>query len=204
MDSSANILFLVSDPLDASISIDRDLAALQDGLRQIEAAVRFDTHVAEADAVQGYLERGDRPQYRALHYLGHGFKAEKESSGFLIFERKDGNADALDATRLAYTLSANEGEFKLAIISACHSESVAGALFAVGAEHVLAIEGDKTVYEAAAIAFCRRFYQSLLTGNSLAKACDAGRRAIVNDETMRSLGEAAISREIAKFHLRHG
>lgn len=201
MNQSANILLLLSDPLDAPVSIQRDLLALQDALRELDVAAVFETRVAEADAVHSHLSRGDRQPYSILHYLGHGYKPVGGQDGFLIFENRDGVADPLDVTRLAIALGGRDGEFKLAVVSACHSESVAQAMFAIGVQHVVAIEGEHSVYEAAAVAFCRRFYQSLLTGNSLDPAFDAGRRAIFTDETMRELGDRVTQAEAAKFKL---
>ncbi len=201
MNQPANILFLVSDPLDAAISIQRDLIALQDALRDLNVAAVFDIRAAEADSVQSHLARGDRRPYSALHYLGHGYKPPNQSDGRLIFEGRDGAADPLDVTRLAITLANHDREFKLAVVSACHSESVAQSFFAVGVEHVVAIEGEHSVYEAAAVAFCRRFYMSLLTGNSLDRAFDDGKRALFTDETMRRLGDQKTQAEVAKFKL---
>jgi CHAT domain len=138
---------------------------------------------AEADLVQEHLERGDRPQYSILHYLGHGYRAPQEQDGYLVFENRGGTVDYLDVARLGYVLVGRASEFKLAIISACQSESVAEAIFTIGVDFVIAIEGDQSVYEAAAVAFYRRFYQSLLTGNTLDQAFVAGQRAISIDET---------------------
>jgi hypothetical protein len=101
----AHILLLVSDPLDAAISIERDLTALQDALRDLDAAAVFETRAAEAKALQDHLERGDRPRYSVLHYLGHGYKPPQSQNGYLIFESRDGAADPLDVTRLAIALS---------------------------------------------------------------------------------------------------
>ncbi|HMZ17489.1 MAG TPA: tetratricopeptide repeat protein, partial [Blastocatellia bacterium] len=201
MNDSANVLLLVSDPLDAEISVRRNLQALQAALREVECAVHFHVRAAEAQAVQEHLSLGDSPHYDVLHYLGHGYKPPGKADGVLYFEKTDGTADALDQTRLAQTLSGTAAKFQLAVISACHSESVAAALFAVGIPHVVAIDGDHSVYEAAAVAFCRRFYQSLLTGNSLQQAFDDGKRALFTDETMRRLGDKATGEEIAKFKL---
>ncbi|MFN8003152.1 MAG: CHAT domain-containing protein [Acidobacteriota bacterium] len=143
MNETANVLFLVSDPLDASISIQRDLLALQDALRQLEAAATFHVRAAEADKVHEHLSLGSSLRYDVLHYLGHGYKAPDEADGVLIFEKDDGTADALDQIRLGIALKGAAAGFKLAVISACHSASVANALFAVGIDHVIVIDGDK-------------------------------------------------------------
>lgn len=201
MNQPANILLLVSDPLDTSISIQRDLLALQDALRELDVAAVFDARVAEAEAVQSHLARGDRPRYGVLHYLGHGANPDGEDGKALIFENADCLSDPIDPTRLAYVFKGAGGEFPLAVVSACHSESVADSFFSVGARHVVAIEGSQSVYEVAAIAFCRRFYQSLLTGKPLSEAFAAGRDALFTDPAMRSLGNQTTQAEAAKFKL---
>jgi hypothetical protein len=201
MNHSANILLLISDPLDASISIQRDLLALQDALRELDCAATFHVRAAEAQKVQEHLSLGDSPRYDVLHYLGHGYKTPDKTDGVLIFEKDDGTADALDQIRLSVALKGVAAGFKLAVISACHSESVANALFTADIEHVIAIDGEKTVYEAAAVAFCRRFYQSLLTGRNLRESFTSGKEALFTDPTMRQLGNAATSAEVEKFKL---
>ncbi|MGH9754741.1 MAG: tetratricopeptide repeat protein [Blastocatellia bacterium] len=201
MNQPANILLLVSDPLDASISIGRDLFALQNALRDLSVAVSFDIHVAEADAVQSHLARGDRPRYGALHYLGHGANPDGDFGESLIFENADCLRDPIDPNRLAYVFKGAGGEFPLAVVSACHSESVAASFFAAGAKHVVAIEGSQSVYEVAAIAFCRRFYQTLLTGRSLSESFAFGQDALFTDPVMRRMGNRATQIEASKFKL---
>ena len=201
MNQPANILLLVSDPLDAPISIERDLIALEDALRDLNRAAVFDIRAAEADAVQSHLARGDRPRYGALHYLGHGANPDGAFGEALIFENAGCLSDPIDPTRLVYVFKGAGGEFPLAVVSACHSESVAASFFSAGAKHVVAIEGSQSVYEVAAVAFCRRFYKSLLTGRSLSEAFTAGREALFIDEAMRRMGKQATQAEAAKFKL---
>ena len=64
--------------------------------------------------------------------------------------------------------------------------------------HIVAIEADATVYEIAAVQFCRRFYQTLLTGGTVAAAFMAGRNAVLLDER---LGTERGRAEAAKFKL---
>ena len=201
MNQPANILLLVSDPLDASISIQRDLFELQKALRELDVAAVFDTRVAEAEAVQSHLARGNRLRYGLLHYLGHGADPDGELGKSLIFEDAGCLSDPIDPTRLAYVFKGASGEFPLAVVSACHSESVAASFFSAGAKHVVAIEGSQSVYEVAAVAFCRRFYQSLLTGRPLSEAFAAGQDALFTDPAMRQMGNQATQAEAAKFKL---
>ncbi|MCL6509735.1 MAG: tetratricopeptide repeat protein [Anaerolineae bacterium] len=197
MTRAARILVLVSNPLDAGINLGDDLARLREAVANLPYAVQFDVHVAEAGQVGDLLSRADRPPYDVLHYLGHGDLLQ-DGTGMLWFEDEAGQARATRDVALLTTLRpTDKSEFKLALISACHSESVLPAMRALGVRHVIAIEADQSVYELAAVAFYRRFYRALLTGASVREAFTAGRSAVFNDAR---LGAAAAT-EAAKFKL---
>jgi hypothetical protein len=78
---------------------------------------------------------------------------------------------------------------------------VAQALFDIGVQQVVAIEGDQSVYEVAAVTFFNRFYRSLLTGAAPEAAFAAGQRAVRLDHQLARLGAVAPQREAAKFKL---
>jgi hypothetical protein len=194
---AARILVLVSSPLDASINVGDGLARLREAVADLPYAAQFDVYVAEAEQVGDLLARADRPPYDVVHYLGHGDLLQ-DGVGVLWFEDKAGRARAMRDTNLRATLQpTGRREFKLALISACHSESVVSAMLALGIRHVVAVEADQSVYELAAVAFYRRFYLALLTGASVSEAFEAGRRAVFNEP---KLGKAAAA-EAAKFKL---
>jgi tetratricopeptide (TPR) repeat protein len=203
--SSLHVLLLASSPLDADpVDIHSALAHLEQALGDVHAAAQFTAWIAEPNAVSGFLTRGDRPRFPVLHYLGHGFKKADVQHGFLIFEDQTGGMRPLDALGLRVTLNPanrSEPEFQVAVLSACHSASMTPALLALGVRHIVAVDADETVYELAAVAFFRRFYQALLTGATVQEAFDAGRNAVLQDETLGRLGPAAIMREAGKFQL---
>jgi tetratricopeptide (TPR) repeat protein len=194
---AARILVLVSSPLDASINVGDGLARLREAVADLPYAAQFDVYVAEAEQVGDLLARADRPPYDVVHYLGHGDLLQ-DGVGVLWFEDEAGQARAMRDINLGTTLQpAGKPEFKLALISACHSESVVPAMLALGIRHVVAVEADQSVYELAAVAFYRRFYLALLTGASVSEAFTAGCRAVFNEP---KLGAAAAA-EAAKFKL---
>jgi tetratricopeptide (TPR) repeat protein len=194
---AARILVLVSSPLDASINVGVGLARLREAVADLPYAAQFDVYVAEAEQVGDLLARADRPPYDVVHYLGHGDLLQ-DGVGVLWFEDKAGQARAMRDINLLATLQpTGRPEFKLALISACHSASVLPAMLALGVCHVVAVEADQSVYELAAMAFYRRFYLALLTGASVSEAFEAGRRAVLNEQ---KLGTAAAA-EAAKFRL---
>ncbi len=89
--TKSHILFLVSSPLAADpVAMDTALTRLTDALRTVQAPATFVTRVAEVNAVSALLARRDRPRFAVLHYLGHGYKPEDVSQGYLIFEDQSG------------------------------------------------------------------------------------------------------------------
>ncbi len=201
-----HILFLVSSPLTADpVAVDRALQELTDALRGIPAPATFVTRVAEADAVSSLLARRGRPSFPVLHYLGHGYKPEEVPSGYLIFEDRSGDLRPLRDHQLLSVLNPTgspEPEFRLAVVTACHSESVAAALHALRIPHIVAVDAEETVTQRAAITFFCRFYQALLTGGTVREAFRAGQNAVALDEDLcRRLGEKGARAEARKFRL---
>ena len=155
--------------------------------------------VAETDAISSLLAQRNRPSFHLLHYLGHGAKLPDAPSGYLIMEDKTGGARALEPFRLHAVLNpTGTPEFELAVLSACHSESVAEAIISLGVRHIVAIEVDASVYEIAAVQFYKRFYQTLLTGGTVQEAFTAGRNAVLTDDR---LSREAALHEARKFKL---
>ena len=193
------VLLLVSNPFDAPVSIADDLARLADALRDLDAVAEFVVCPAEAEAVGYLLAPGGQDGFQVLHYLGHGFKAKDAHEGFLVLEDKTSGARWLEPSRLSAMLNPTSNQqFQVAVLSACHSESVASALAALGVPHIIAVDADESVTEIAAVQFFRRFYQALLTGRTVADAFRAGYTAVLTDD---ALPEKVAKAEAAKFKL---
>lgn len=196
-------LFLVSSPLAADpVAVDHAVQQLQEALTGVSAPGEFVVQAAEVDAVAGRLAQRNRLPFQVLHYLGHGYKPEQTPEGVLIFEDKSGGIRPLDPLSLLATLNPTNRstpEFQVAVLMACHSESVAKAMSALHVQHIVAVEADKSVYEVAAIAFLRRFYQTLLSGGTVQEAFDGGRNAVLMDEQLQRQGHA--HNEAGKFKL---
>ncbi|MCE7980231.1 MAG: NACHT domain-containing protein, partial [Caldilinea sp. CFX5] len=193
------ILLLVSNPFDNPVNIAGDVVALADALHDLPAPAEVVVQIAETEAVAARLARQDGAPFTVLHYLGHGYKPPAATAGALLFEDSQGAGRLLDDFTLLATLApTGAATFQLAILSACHSASVALAMHALRIPHIVAIEADETIYEMAAVQFCRRFYQVLLTGGTVDAAFVAGRNAVLLDER---LGTARGRAEAAKFKL---
>ncbi|MBM3749133.1 MAG: CHAT domain-containing protein, partial [Acidobacteria bacterium] len=111
--------------------------------------------------------------YGILHFTGHG------GLGLLCFE--DGRGGLYDLTPDKFqALIAPEGRapFRLAFLSACHSESMAQALVNVGVPHVVVIYCETPVDDRAAITFARNFYPALLAGETVQAAFDRAQATV--------------------------
>ena len=123
-----------------------------------------------------------------FHFAGHGGFAAMTGStrgGTILLEDDDSRAHPLPAENLALTLRG--AGVRVAILGACESgrrdgvtawSGVAAALMRVGLPGAVAMQYQ--VYDESAIAFARRFYQSLATGLSLDETVAAGRLGVLN------------------------
>jgi len=203
---ATRILLLVSSPLTENpVDFDRALSRLTEALAEVVAPAVFQAMVAEPDAVSALLARRSRLPFQVLHYFGHGAQSDLALNGKLVFEDGTGGGRGLDAPRLRAVLNPTNRpapEFAVAVLTACHSESVAAALHDLGVRHIVAVDARESVTDVAAIAFFRRFYQVLLTGGVVREAFDAGCNAVrLDDDILNRLGRAKAEAEANKFML---
>src|SRR5947207_1378658 len=67
------------------------------------------------------------------------------------------------------------------------ARGLAAALLDLGVSHVVAINADDAILDAAARAFARSFYNVLLSGRSVREAFDRAVQAVRSDDTLRAL-----------------
>jgi len=124
-----------------------------------------------------------------FHFAGHANfvwdKEERQGVGLIYLEDEAGERLPFPVQHLALTLRA--GGVRLAVLGGCETgrrdgvnvwTGIAPALMQVGIPAAVAMQ--YTVYDDAAIAFARRFYQALAAGLSLDEAVVAGRLAMLN------------------------
>jgi tetratricopeptide (TPR) repeat protein len=181
MADPVRVLALVSDPLldpggrpVARLSLDKEVEHIRRQLACLNRAAELRLLIATPDNLLTILR--DHGPFDVIHFTGHG------NNGELAFE--DGRAGALpvDPMRLqALFTPLGQPPCRVAFLSACHSESMAAALLAAGAPHVVAVDGDMAVFDVAARAFAGQFYPALLGGKSVRQAFEFGRAAVLTD-----------------------
>ncbi len=134
------------------------LSVIRDACRSI----RFKSEVAMAHSLVSNVTA-----CKVLHFTGHGVQ------GGLAVENEAGIMNIISGDMMS-NLLAKEGNMpRVVFISACYSESIAGAVFAdSGAPHVVAISRESKVLDRKAKDFTHTFYTLLLRGDSVRQAFD--------------------------------
>ncbi len=134
------------------------LSVIRDACRNI----RFKSEVAMAHSFISNVTA-----CKVLHFTGHGVQ------GGLAVENEAGIMNIISGSMMN-NLLAKEGSMPpVVFISACYSESIAGAVFVdAGAPHVVAISRESKVLDRKAKDFTHTFYTLLLRGDSVRQAFD--------------------------------
>jgi hypothetical protein len=162
-DKVISILFLASDPSDASrLRLGEEAREIGEKLRLGKSRDIFDFQqrwsARPDDVSQALLDI--RP--KIVHFSGHG-----TSSGELCLEDKSGKIQPVSPEALAALFELVSNEVECVVLNACYSERQGAAI----AQHInLVIGMNKAIGDKAAIAFAIGFYQALGAGRSIEEA----------------------------------
>jgi tetratricopeptide (TPR) repeat protein len=146
------------------------------------------TALAEAEA--------DGRPFQVVHFDGHGVLAGRHAAGagspamyqgsgpegVLVFQRDDGSADHVPASRVGQVLVA--GRVPVVVLNACQSGAVGKELEAAVATRLLhggaasVVAMAYSVYAVAAAEFMTAFYERLFAGDTVSQAVTAGRQQL--------------------------
>lgn len=133
-----------------------------------DIGVRFD--FATTDTLRTALSLG----VKMLHFSGHGhphcLNFEDGRSGLQFV--------TMDALRALCTAGGNNLEF--VFVSACHSRRAGETFVGAGVPHVVCVNVDAQLLDAAAMAFTRAFYLALADGHTVKHSFDIGKQAVFN------------------------
>lgn len=165
--SSISILFLASDPSDASrLRLAEEAREIQEKLQLSKYRERFSFHqrwaVRPEDLSQALLDI--EPQI--VHVSGHG-----TSIGELCFEDKTGTMHPISSQSLAALFREFSKTVRCVVLNACFSKVQANAIVS----HVDFVIGmDNAISDAAAIAFAVGLYQAIGAGKAIDEAYRLG------------------------------
>jgi CHAT domain-containing protein len=166
-DNSITILFLASDPSDASrLRLGQELRDIQQRLQLGKQGEKFVLEqrmsVRPADISQAILD----VEPHIVHFSGHG-----TNTGELCFEDELGKIQPVTPDALAALFALVNEQVNCVVLNACYSETQAKAI----AEHIGFVIGmNQAIGDKAAIAFAVGFYTALGANRSIEKAYKFG------------------------------
>jgi hypothetical protein len=137
--------------------------------------------------LRGVLAKLTSASFHVLHFMGHGEFEAGTGEGCLVLEDESGRATPVSGRVLGEALKASR-DLRLVVLNACDSarlprqrgqdpfSGAASALVMAGIPAVVAMQCP--ISDQAAIAFSRRFYESLAGGWPVDAAAAAGRLAV--------------------------
>lgn len=191
----------------ARLDLEKERGAIEEALAAIDGVEPTFVQPLTVEALEAAA-----PGAHLFHFAGHGLlrlqaggaadettrrvmvteRADSEApqapipgQGALVFEDGEGRSRFFPADKLAQTLAS----LRLVVLGACESgrrdgvnvwSGVAPALMRTGIPAAVAMQYE--VYDKSAIAFARRFYQSLAAGLPVDEAVTQGRLAVLNLE----------------------
>ena len=200
-----NVLYVIARPIDAGFidprsSVGGVMEALAPLIETGFVTVDF-VRPPTFEQLSRTLERG---RYDMLHFDGHGFYDDRLGLGGLAFEQADHRTHLVTAGELGDLL--NRRGIALAVLDACRTgreveakafSSVAAQLITSGVGSVICM--SYSVYVEAARIFTRRFYESLVAGQTVGAATRAGRESLKTNPVR--LAEAGANRTLKDWFL---
>jgi tetratricopeptide (TPR) repeat protein len=181
------VLYVIARPIDAGFIDPRSSAGgVMDALEPlIEKGLVIVDFVRPPTFEQlSKVLEGERGKYHLLHFDGHGFYDDRLGLGGLAFEDAAHKTHLVTARELGDLL--NRRGIALAILDACRTgreieakafSSVAAQLITSGVGSVVCM--SYSVLVTAATIFTRRFYESLVNGQTVGAATRAGRESLM-------------------------
>lgn len=165
------------------LAIDTELDLFSALFARTGKSVRVRYDVATIKKLQEMIIR----QCRVIHYTGHGLKNS------LVFEDEVGEAYMVPLDRLRALVRTGSGmsQCRFVFVSACHSESAGAMFIEAGVPHVVCVKRDNRIKDKACAEFSRAFYFSLLHGETVREAFEAGKVAVEIDPNICNKNEAS-------------
>lgn len=170
-----------SEPDDADVDAERELAELEDALRPLEGVLDLD--VARNPSQDSLLARYELIRPHLLHLIGHGGADELGNNSLKVFDKAAN--ETWDLTTDLIQLAFAEAPPQLAVLNACRSQSceeheaawmLSDAFVALGVPAIVGMQAD--IRGVAATHFTAGLYGALAAGKPLDAALNAARRKI--------------------------
>jgi len=143
-------------------------------MSETRSALGLDFDYATIDRLRTAVTLGSLGGCIGWHFTGHGTR-----DGRLAFEDGRGAMHLVNPDELFELLQADGGiRLQFVFLAACHSELAAGAFVQAGVPHVVAVQRNMQITEAAVHGFMSAFYPALMVGLPVQVAFEIGAQAV--------------------------
>ena len=101
-----------------------------------------------------------------------------EESHHLLFENQYGSGQLVSAKDIRQLMQNSPNPIDVIFVAACDSEDIGKTFIRCGVKHVVCVESDKYVLDAAAIKFTQTFYHRIFEGKTVCDAFNTAKGAI--------------------------
>ena len=169
--NACDVLVLAANPIGTDLlQLEKEAERIQQRLQEGEAGKSFVVKVERAVQVEDLSKYLLQYTPLILHFSGHG-----NSSGDIILNNDQGQAQAVSPESLAQLLAIVGGRLECVVLNACFSLEKADALV----EHVSFVVGmDAEIDDESAVRFAAGFYRGIGFGRGYYNAFELGRSEI--------------------------
>lgn len=136
--------------------------------REVHRDVCLHFDFATTDSLRTALSFG----CKTLHFSGHGIPRG------LCFEDGRSGLQVIRVPQLRDLLGAGGLNLEFVFVSACYSKEIGEAFVKAGVPHVVCVQVDSKIQDAAAIAFTRAFYVAFLSGKTVRASFEIAKEAL--------------------------
>jgi len=156
-DSKGGTKFKPLQPLSFEKDIDQIKKSLENSKNRANYSIKIATPM-------NFISSLSKNPY-ILHFIGHGIKTSHfyKKEDYLVLENDDGSGQLISPAKLKMIIDVCNSKLDTVFLSFCYSESEADVFLRAGANHVICIQRDKKVKDAACIIFSSAFYTALFS-----------------------------------------
>lgn len=143
------------------LSFEKDIEQIKKSLEGSNSKVNYSINIGTP---MNFISALSKNPY-IMHFIGHGIKTSHfyKKEDYLVLENDDGSGQLVSSTKLKMIIDVCNAKLDTAFLSSCYSESESDVFLRAGVNHVICIQRDKKVTDAACIQFSSAFYTALFS-----------------------------------------
>lgn len=143
------------------LSFEKDIEQIKKSLEGSKSKINYTLNIGTP---MNFISALSKNPY-ILHFIGHGIKTShfNKKIDYLVLENDDGSGQLVSSSKLKMIIDVCNSKLDTVFLSSCYSEREADVFLGAGVNHVISIQRDKKVTDAACIKFSSAFYTALFS-----------------------------------------